>query len=78
MTACDIHHCRLLNASSEALRLNEGFYMIPAENPQVEPIDKASVELLLGKISNEYLTADFSVSPTQNHNNLAQTLMKKG
>lgn len=78
VTACDIHHCRLLNASSEALRLNGGVHTVPAENPQVEPIDKASVELLLGKISNEYLTADFSVSPTQNHNNLAQTLMNKG
>lgn len=78
VTVCDIHHCRLLDASSEALRLNEGFYMIPAEKPQVEPIDKASVELQLMKISSEYLTADFSVSPTQNHNNLAQELMNRG
>lgn len=78
VTVCGIHHCRLLDANSEALRLNEGFYMIPAEKPRVEPIDKASVELQLVKISSEYLTTDFSVSPTQNHNNLAQELMNKG
>lgn len=78
VTVCDIHHCRLLNASSEALRLNEGFHMIQLGKEPVEYVDADSTELLLVKISNEYLTADLSVEPTQKHNNLAQTLMNKG
>ena len=78
VTVCDIHHCRLLDASSEALRLNEGFYTIPAGALEADPVAADSSEILLAKISREYLVADFEVCPTQKYNNLAQTLMNKG
>lgn len=78
MTVCDIHHCRLLDASSEALRLNEGFYTIPVGALEADPVAADSPEILLTKISREYLVADFETCPTQEYNNLAQTLMNKG
>ncbi len=78
VAVCDIHHCRLLNASSEALRLNEGFYPVPLNVTQAECVDVDSAEMLLTEISREYLTVDLSVGPTQKHNNLAQVLMNKG
>jgi len=78
VTVCDIHHCRLLDASSEALRLNEGFYMVPVGTREIDCVDAHSPEILLAKISREYLVADIEVCPTQKHNNLAQILMNKG
>ncbi len=66
VTAC-VHHCRLLDASSEALKLNEGFYMVPTGSWKTDSVAMDSPEVLLAKISREYLVTDIEVCPTQKH-----------
>ena len=79
VSVCDIHQCRLLDASSEPLRLNESFYPLTAPEAACGiSVDGGSLEILLAKLSREYLEMDFKAGPTQKYNNLAQVLLNQG
>lgn len=79
VSVCGIHRCSLIDASSEPLRLNEGFYPLTAPEAACGiSAEGDSSEILLAKLSREYLETDFKVGPTQKYNNLAQALLNQG